>query len=89
MRQYPQRGDLVHVVEGGTFLVPQKPAGWKITRIIHGANVVVTGAEWDNIHPEFNEHKPPVWINGGRWIAADSWVPVYGPPVKEVVLGEQ
>lgn len=98
-RNYPQRGDLVRVVEGGRISqpieLPDGSTGWSHTSIsvMIGATFTCLGRAWENESDEFyRTNRPTVWVNsptfGKCWVDPDSWYPVEGPPV-EAVLKEQ
>lgn len=85
-RIYPQRGDYVHVVEGGSIWI-KKNIGWQIQYFIKGDVKIVLGCqeEWED--PE-HSIRPGVWVNssaGKGIVGPASWVPQYGPPAKQIL----
>lgn len=93
-RVYPQRGDIVHIVEGGTTNKLEK-YGYVSIQTLKGANMVCLDT-YDDIgwYEDGATNRPAIWIRTGldreaRIVHANSWWPVYGPPVKEFIFGEQ
>lgn len=87
-RHYPQRGDLVHVVEGGHYwkhssvsIGDREFPSLNGTPILQGAVLPITGTY------DAEDGLVGVYLNGGRMVDPGSWVPVYGPPIASVIIG--
>lgn len=90
-REYPQRGDWVHVCEGGT-VHQQDGAITTVVHVLSGADLVCQGRafEWANEDcPDYRTDRPSVWVHshdlGMVWVEPSSWVPVEGPPVADAL----